>query len=102
MKKSAIAFLAASALSCFAQSHYVQPHVTQNGNYVQGHYQSNPNGTKLDNYSTQGNTNPYTGQSGTVDPYRQPSYQQPTYQQPPANYGQQQCGINQYGQYVCH
>jgi hypothetical protein len=33
--------------------------------------QTNANSTKLDNWSTQGNVNPYTGQSGTVDPYAQ-------------------------------
>lgn len=49
-------------------SHYVSPHVTKNGTYVQGHYQSNPNGTKSDNWSSSGNVNPYTGKEGTVDP----------------------------------
>jgi len=32
--------------------------------------QTNPNSTKLDNYSTKGNVNPYTGKPGTVDPDR--------------------------------
>ena len=27
-------------------------------------------GKHLDNYSTKGNVNPYTGQAGTVDPYK--------------------------------
>lgn len=49
-------------------SHYVSPHVTKNGTYVQGHYQTNPNGSKADNWSTQGNVNPYTGKEGTADP----------------------------------
>jgi len=31
----------------------------------QGHYRSSPNSTQRDNYSTYGNTNPYTGQRGT-------------------------------------
>jgi hypothetical protein len=51
-------------------SNYVAPHVRNNGSYVEGHYRSNPNETKLDNWSTKGNTNPYTGQSGTRNPYR--------------------------------
>jgi hypothetical protein len=29
---------------------------------------SSPNSTTLDNYSTKGNVNPYTGQPGTKDP----------------------------------
>ena len=33
--------------------------------YVQPHYRSNRNATKRDNYSTKGNTNPYTGELGT-------------------------------------
>ena len=49
-------------------SHYVQPHVNSNGTYTQGHYQTNPNNTQLDNYSTRGNYNPYTGQYGTRTP----------------------------------
>jgi hypothetical protein len=49
-------------------SHYVAPHTTKNGTYVEGHYQSNPNSTKADNYSTKGNVNPYTGESGKVKP----------------------------------
>lgn len=44
--------------------HYVKPYTTQNGTYVQPHYQSNPNGTTSDNWSTRGNVNPYTGRPG--------------------------------------
>ena len=48
---------------------YVRGHYRSNGTYVQPHYRSNPNSTTRDNYSTQGNTNPYTGQRGTTSPY---------------------------------
>lgn len=58
-------FMAGSAI---AQVPY-QGYVRNNGTYVQPHYQSNPNNTRLDNYSTQGNVNPFTGQQGTVNPY---------------------------------
>lgn len=51
-------------------SHYVSPYVRQDGTFVQGHQQTNPNGTQLDNYGTSGNVNPYTGAVGT----RQPRY----------------------------
>lgn len=40
------------------------------GRYVAPHYRSSPNKTKLDNYSTKGNYNPYTGKKGYVNPYR--------------------------------
>lgn len=45
--------------------HYVSGHVTKNGTYVSGHYQTNPNATRNDNYSTRGNINPHTGEPGT-------------------------------------
>ncbi len=48
---------------------YVKPHVTRDGAYVEGYQRTAPNSTKTDNYSSQGNTNPYTGQQGHVDPY---------------------------------
>ena len=44
---------------------YVRGYTKSNGTYVQPHYRSSPNSTKLDNYSTQGNTNPYIGERGT-------------------------------------
>lgn len=93
--------LAGVSVSAAAQSdHYVRPHVDKNGNFVQGHMQTNPDGNRMNNWSTQGNVNPYTGQPGTVNPYNvpQPRYQAaPSYQQP----RQQVCGRNVYGQYVC-
>ena len=46
-------------------SHYVSPYTTSNGTSVQGHYQTNPNSTRSDNYGTSGNYNPYTGRTGT-------------------------------------
>lgn len=36
-----------------------------NGTYVQPYERSAPNSTRQDNYSTQGNVNPYTGAAGT-------------------------------------
>jgi hypothetical protein len=41
----------------------------KNATYVAPHYKTKSNKTKLDNYSTKGNTNPYTGKKGTVNPY---------------------------------
>ena len=49
--------------------HYVRGYTKRDGTYVAPHYQTNPNGTKLDNWSTKGNINPYTGQPGTKNPW---------------------------------
>jgi antitoxin component YwqK of YwqJK toxin-antitoxin module len=62
---------------------YVKPHVRANGTYVEGHYRTAPNSTNRDNFSTRGNTNPYTGQPGWVEPDNKPST---TYQSPPSIY----------------
>lgn len=48
---------------------YVRGYTRSNGTYVQPHYRSDSNGTKMDNWSTRGNTNPYTGESGHKNPY---------------------------------
>lgn len=56
----------------------VRGYVKRDGTYVAPHMQTAPDATVLNNYSTKDNTNPYTGQAGTVDPYRvQPK---PTYE----------------------
>jgi len=49
--------------------HSVRPYITKRGTYVAPRYQTNPNDTKLDNWSTKGNLNPLTGKTGTKDPY---------------------------------
>ncbi len=54
----------------FAREVYVKPHVTHGGTYVEGHHRTSPNDTKLDNYSTQGNYHPNTGEVGKRDPKR--------------------------------
>jgi hypothetical protein len=100
MKKILVTAITLGAAATFAQT-YVAPHITKNGTYVEGHYRSNPNSTDLDNYSTKGNVNPYTGQAGTRTPsYEQPTYRQPTYTPPSNTYGTK-CGYTASGQYVC-
>lgn len=59
-----IAFLFTTALS-FAQVS-VRGYYRSNGTYAQAHQRTAPNYTRNDNYSTVGNTNPYTGKTGTV------------------------------------
>ena len=44
---------------------YQSGYVRDNGTYVQSYYKTNPNSTNTDNFSTRGNYNPYTNQSGT-------------------------------------
>lgn len=48
---------------------YVSGYFKSNGTYVMPHYRSSPNNTVLDNYSTKGNINPYTGSVGTKSVY---------------------------------
>ena len=47
---------------------YVSGYYKSDGTYVKPHYRSAPNSTTLDNFSTKGNTNPYTGKKGTKSP----------------------------------
>jgi hypothetical protein len=43
---------------------WVNGYVKRDGTYVEGHYRQDRNSTNLDNYSTQGNVNPYSGAPG--------------------------------------
>lgn len=91
--KLALAIAASLCVSsaAAAKDTYVKPYVKADGTYVQGHYKTSPNGTRLDNYSTSPNYNPYTGRQGTVNPYappRVPEYRPQTYTPPkPKPYG---------------
>lgn len=69
MKSLMFVFLFLVSSLVFAKDTYVNGYYRKNGTYVQPHYRSAPNSTKLDNYSTYGNTNPYTGKQGTINPY---------------------------------
>lgn len=51
----------------FAQQ-WVNGYTRSNGTVVQGYYRSTPDGDPSNNYSTQGNVNPYTGAVGTREP----------------------------------
>lgn len=71
MRKLAYLMLIAVATSATAQeSHTVRGYTKADGTYVAPHQATDPNTTKTDNWTTKGNTNPYTGQQGTVDPNR--------------------------------
>lgn len=88
MKKLLLGLAIAVAMFVFSAPHialaastYVNGYYKSNGMYVYGYYKTTPNRTKLDNYSTKGNYNPYTGKYGTVDPYKYvaPKYTTPSY-----------------------
>ena len=59
------------ANAAFADVH-VDGYYRKDGTYVQPHYRSDPDGNPNNNWSTQGNTNPHTGQEGTKP--QQPYY----------------------------
>lgn len=69
MKKLLIAALVAAALPAVAQNYrqrdvQVDGHFRQDGQYVQPHHRSAPDQNQYNNYNSQGNSNPYTGQQG--------------------------------------
>lgn len=55
--------LLALSLSTSADQ-WVRGYTRQNGTYVAPYMRSEPDGYKANNYSTRGNTNPYTGERG--------------------------------------
>ena len=60
-----VLLLAAPAL---ASDTYVPGYLRHDGTYVAPHYRSAPDATPNNNWSTQPNVNPYTGQPGTRTP----------------------------------
>ena len=58
--------LAISATAALAQPVQRDGYIRRDGTYVAPSYSTRPNDTKLDNYSTQGNYNPYSGKTGTT------------------------------------
>ena len=60
--------LIAPATAMAKPSHSVKGHFTKKGTYVAPHRATNRDSSKLNNWSTKGNTNPYTGKKGTKKP----------------------------------
>lgn len=60
----ALALAAAFATPALADQ-YVKGHTRSDGTYVAPYVRSSPNNVQYDNYSTKGNTNPYTGERGS-------------------------------------
>jgi len=48
----------------------VRGYTKKSGTYVAPHNKTSPDKSKLNNYGTKGNYNPYTGKEGTKDPYK--------------------------------
>lgn len=66
MKKLALFFaLLVPISSAVLADQYVRGHTRSDGTYVQPHYRSDANSNRYDNYSSQGNSNPYTGERGS-------------------------------------
>lgn len=60
----------------------VNGYIKKDGTYVAPHVRSAPDSSSNNNWSTQGNSNPYTGQAGTkpynpYEPYKAPSFGTP-------------------------
>jgi len=53
-----------------AKTVVVKPHVTKQGTYKPASFRTSPNSTKIDNYSSKPNSNPFTGKKGSVDPFK--------------------------------
>jgi len=51
-------------------SHAIRGYERKDGTYVAPSHATNPDRTKLNNWSSKGNVNPYTGKAGTKDPYK--------------------------------
>jgi len=52
----------------YGNDQQVSGYTRSNGTYVEPYHRSAPDNTMYNNYSSQGNTNPYTGESGHVRP----------------------------------
>jgi hypothetical protein len=69
MKKLLISLLfVVIASSANAKPVHVNGYTRKDGTYVAPHYRTAPNNTNSDNWGTRGNTNPYTGKNGTINP----------------------------------
>lgn len=91
MKYLLLALLTVAA-TAWAADRAVNGYTRSNGTYVQPYERTAPDNTRSNNYSTQGNINPYTGQQGTKP--MEPNYN--SFQQPSQS-TQRENGFNPYG-----
>jgi hypothetical protein len=92
MKKFVLLLAIAVGSSAALADEFVSGYLRSDGTYVAPHFRSSPNSYRFDNYSSQGNTNPYTGQQG-YEPHEfssPPVYTSPYNSRSPYNYGNSQ------------
>jgi len=77
--KYALALLALAVATPALAGDYVNGYTRKNGTYVAPHFRSSPDGNRYNNYSSQGMTNPYTGQRGYTSPNTYRPYAAPNY-----------------------
>lgn len=65
MKKITIVCLAIGLFIGNADAAYTRGHLRRNGTYVSGYHHTKADKTRINNYSTRGNYNPFTGKAGT-------------------------------------
>lgn len=69
--KKLILLAALIAGPAFAQGTvHVDGYFRRDGTYVPPHTRTAPNSSRTDNWSSEPNVNPNTGERGTVDPYK--------------------------------
>jgi hypothetical protein len=64
--------IVSAALSQLHANTYVSGYYRKDGTYVEPHHRSDADGNLFNNYSSQGNYNPYTGQTGHANTYPTP------------------------------
>lgn len=91
MKKLLLILAIIASAQTAQAADFVGGYMKKNGTYVAPHYKSSGDGYKFNNYSTKGNTNPFTGSKGYVNPNAyKPAYKNnyaPTYTKPRSSYG---------------
>jgi hypothetical protein len=70
MKKQLTLALLLVTAPALAGPVHVRSHTTKRGNYVSSHVRTSPDPRDSTTGPPRGNTNPYTGKSGHVNPYR--------------------------------
>ena len=63
--RATIGLILALCFSATFADDYVRGYTRKDGTYVAPHRQTEPNQHRYDNYSSQGNSNPYTSKKGT-------------------------------------
>src|SRR5574344_457264 len=88
MKKLILTLILFSQFFIIASAEYVGGYIKRDGTVVRPYNRTMPDNTRVNNYSTSGNINPYNGNKGSVPVtypiYYKPqtNYNYPTYSQP--------------------